>query len=499
MRGHSPEPWTLPRVAEWLALVGIIGVAAFLRVRRMSLLDIFEDGYHHWWIGGYWAETGLYLDPFSKMTQGNWLPGYYPIVSAFYSVSGREAMIALRSVSLIASLTTIFFIYLVARKHGTISALSAAFFQGLVIEDALIGSMATPESLVALLFVVVVYLLWHCELGTERTRSTLAATLLLVASTLRYEVWVAAVLIPIYGWLFARPRFPSLLLVSLPSLAFMALWTAALSPSGFLPQIVFGQTAREAGNEISLGVIADTPYGRLWGFWVKDYAAGLFPLYFLGPAYMIVRLRREFTTILALVLFAAVSVIVATGLGTGSYRYLVIVVPFLSLAAGRAVGRLISRLAQRWPRPGMTAVGAVLALLVVACVANTIWITPSLDGLGTLHAPLARAGIWISDQPWPEGRNLLSDSPVATYYSKVDPAHAWSSFWLPDNRTEALLVLKASYAYVLFVNVTYYPLTKLFPELETGSSTTDFLLVYDPNSWELQYGAKQVFVYQVIQ
>ncbi|MGQ0796912.1 MAG: hypothetical protein ACT4OI_03475 [Methanobacteriota archaeon] len=103
----------------------------------------------------------------------------------------------------------------------------------------------------------------------------------------------------------------------------------------------------------------------------------------------------------------------------------------------------------------------------------------------------------MSEHPFPDDRRLLSDSPIATYYARVDPGRARSGWWLPEDRGEALATLRAGYAYVIFVNVSYYPLVRLFPELMAGGDTADFALAYDPNGWELTYGAKQVFVFAV--
>ncbi len=489
------------RVLEFAALAVVLAVAAFLRIRRMSELDIFEDGYHHWLIGSHWALTGAYVDPMSMMTNGNWLPGYYPLVGALDLVAGWGALTLLRVVSLLCSLGTTLLVYAMARPAGRLAALFASLFLGLAIQDALIGSMALPESIVVLSVTASIYLLFFARRPESRIRYVAASLLLLLAVTLRYEAWIVAVLLPLYGWLERREEFRRLVLVALPAWVFAIAWVVALLPQGSLPAIVFGQTAREAQNEIALGNEPATPWGRLWWFWIENYGVGLLPLFVLGPAYMVLRQRRELGTWIALVLFAGVSVMVAAGAGTGSYRYVAIAVPFLAVAAGRMAAALVRRAGRAVgaarPRAGPAVVAALSVLLVTASLANTAWITPRLDGVGQLNAPLERAGVWVSGQSWPTGKRLLSDSPIAAYYSNVDPVDIWSSFWLPDNRTQALAVLHAEYAYVIFVNVSYYPLRQLFPELQRGVSTQDFTLAYNPNGWEEQYGAKQVFVYEV--
>ncbi len=480
-----------------MALGAVLALAAFLRIRRISGLDIFEDGYHHWWIGAHLAETGAHLDPMSRMTDGNWLPGYYPLAASAFALGGWGALDALRGVSLLASLGTLLLVYGMARSGGRVAALFAALFFALVVQDALIGSMALPESLTVFSVLLCVYLLFLAKRPSTRVRYVAAALLLLLAVTLRYEAWLVAVLLPAYGWIERRSESRALLLVTLPAWGFALAWVAVLQPLGGLPAIVFGQTAREAQNQIALGNEPATPWGRLWWFWFDNYAVGLLPLFVLGPAHMVLRQRREFGTWVSLALFAGVSAMVAGGLGTGSYRYAAIAVPFVAAGAGRMAATLLRRVPHVPGRAPMVAAGVLAVLLVAASLANTAWITPRLDGVGQLNAPLERAGEWVSQQPWPAGKSLLSDSPISTYFAHVDPAHAWSSWWLPDNRTAALQVLRSEYAYVIFVNVSYYPLRQLFPELQRGTDTPDFQLAHDPNGWEQQYGAKQVFVYAV--
>jgi len=361
--------------------------------------------------------------------------------------------------------------------------------------------MALPEPIAVLAVTASIYLLFFARRPAPRVRHIAAALLLLLAVTLRYEAWLVAALLPVYGWVERRAEFRRLVLVALPAWIFAIAWVLVLLPLGSLPAIVFGQTAREAGNQIALGNEPGTPWGRLWWFWFDNYGAGLLPLFLLGPAYMVVRQRREFGTWVSLLLFAGVTVMVGAGLGTGSYRYVAIAVPFVAVGAGRMTAALLRRagraLARAGPRAGPAIVAVLAGALVVASVANTAWITPRLDGVGQLNAPLERAGVWVSEQPWPAGKKLLSDSPIAAYYSNVDPRDVWSSWWLPANRTQALEVLRSEYAYVIFVNVSYYPLRTLFPELQRGATTPDFTLAHDPNGWEQQYGAKQVYVYEV--
>ena len=477
-------------------LAGFLVLAGALRFARTGLLDIFEDGYHHWWIGGSWAESGRYLDPMSRMTEGNWLPGYYPIVALAHILAGPAALLALRALSIAASLATLVLVFRMARPRGLLAASFASFCYAIFLQGNLIGSMAIPESLVVLFVLAATYVLFVGKALPQPWRLAIAAVLLLGASALRYEAWIAVGVLPIYAWRTHRMRVRDALLVAAPTLAFAAAWAIVLLPSGGLLSIVFGQTAPEAQNQIALGTMPGAPWERLAWFWISNHATGLLPMYLLGSGVMIARQRSEYATWVSAVLFLGVSGIVLGGIGTGSYRYVAIADPFVAVAAGMAVPAIVRRLATlRVPRSAATV--ALVSVLVVVSVVNVAWITDRIDGVTQLHEPLRRAGLWVGRQAWTDERLLLSDSPIATYYAGIEPSRAWSSWWLPADRTEALAVLRASYAYVIFVNVSYYPLLRLFPELQGGADTADFLLAHDPNGWELQYGAKQVFVYAV--
>ncbi|HYS72244.1 MAG TPA: hypothetical protein VEM95_07455, partial [Thermoplasmata archaeon] len=455
----------------------------------------------HWWIAAHLARTGLYVDPMSLMTQGSWLPGYYPVGAALFDLFNWGALDALRWISLAASLGTLVLVFLVARPRGLLAAGFAGLFYALVIQDALVASMALPESLVVVCVFGGAYLLFRENPFRGRTKLVATSLLLLAAVSLRYEAWVAVALLPMWAWRMRQTWLRTSFLVVSPSAFFALAWILVLLPMGFLPSIVFGQTAREAQNQIALGTLPTNPLARVWTFWFDNYAVGLLPMFLVGPAYMIVRERGDYGTWLALAMFLGVTALVGLGGGTGSYRYLAIAVPFLAVSSGRGVDALLRRAphliprVRGSPRAARVVIAAAALALVAASAANAAWITPRLDGIGQLNNPVRRAGEWIAAHPMPDGASLLSDSPIATYYAHVDPARAWSSWWLPDNRTDALAVLKADYAYVVFVNVSYYPLRLLFPELAAGRDTADFTLAFDPNGWELQYGAKAVYVY----
>src|SRR2546422_160707 len=110
--------------------------------------------------------------------------------------------------------------------------------------------------------------------------------------------------------------------------------------------------------------------------------------------------------------------------------------------------------------------------------------------------PLEEAGLFVQSLPHDPSRILLSESPIAAYFSGYQPSEILGSRWLPNNRSAALSFLKASAQYVVYMGVPYYRLRILFPELQNGTNTPDFRLLYDAGG--LQIGTHAVYVYQVV-
>jgi len=107
--------------------------------------------------------------------------------------------------------------------------------------------------------------------------------------------------------------------------------------------------------------------------------------------------------------------------------------------------------------------------------------------------PLRRAGEYVSSLQLPDGKILVSESPIAAYFSGYPSDRILGSRWLPASRSAALSFLKTTTAYVVYMGVPYYTLRVLFPELQNGTSTADFQFLYDAGG--VQAGTHAVFVY----
>jgi len=237
--------------------------------------------------------------------------------------------------------------------------------------------------------------------------------------------------------------------------------------------------------------------------WWTGYIS-FFPLVLLvGGVYAVWSLKKEFGAWIVLSLWVFIVGYTVLRFGNPSFRYVMIAVPFLSIfgAVGLVEGlkgakRLRRRVLLRSPQKTT----AVVTLGFVLMGATLFPSTAALWGLGfsasAAMEPLKRAGMYVSTLPLPEGKMLISESPIAAYFSGYAPDRILGSRWIPDNRSQALLFLKTNAAYIVYMGVPYYRLRSLFPELQNGSSTPDFTLLFDAGG--VQAGTHAVFVYGVV-
>jgi len=170
-------------------------------------------------------------------------------------------------------------------------------------------------------------------------------------------------------------------------------------------------------------------------------------------------------------------VLVAAGLYTGSHRYLYPVLPSLALLAAAALDRqpAVTRLAT-------AAAGGLLALAFI----------PVFAGFAAANNGLIAAGRAVSGSPG----TLVTDSPVAAYYSGKQPTDIEGSQSLPADREAALEWMRAQGVSELVVeNISYYHATTVFPELATGTPTPPIEPLGDQRFYQAPDG-KHVYVYR---
>lgn len=491
-----------PRTLAVVALLGVIeAVAIVTRVHFSSFLETFEDPYQNWWISANLVQTGQYWDRFSMMTHGNWLPFYHFFGAAVLLLTGLRNMEALRLANIaLSGLTGVLVVYL-GRRHSLSVAVAAFAFFGLNFIDIAVSGEATAEPLATFLFVLG-YIGLFVPPRESRFWWGVAGVSFALAAMTRYEVWLAVVLLVGYAFLGRHDTIPRrrVLIVILPSFLFMVGYFIYASQWGFLPAIVVQQTSTDIRFQLSAGT-EPSPFQILVTWW-SSYVA-FFPLVLLlGGAYALWRFRREYSAWVILSLWGFTVVYAVLRFGNPSFRYIMLTLPFLSVFSAVELERLVRRMAAARPalfhaRRGLVPAAAIVGVVVIAA---TMLPGPATYWSGFPSSrntePLVRAGEFLSHLTLPPGKILISESPVAAYYSGFPPDRILGSHYLPDNRTAALAFLDQNVAYVVYVGVPYYPLRTLFPELQNGTSTPDFALLYDAGGLQESYHV--VYVYEVV-
>jgi len=496
--GALREPRT---IVIGLALTAIIGSGAMVRFHFSQFLDPFEDGYQNWWISANLVETGQYWDRHSMMTQGNWLPLYHFFAAGVLGLGGLRSMDALKGANIAVSALTDLTVFLVSRKRGPMIALAATGFFSFNFIDIVVSGWATAETLACFLVLVSYAMLFQGATSYSSRRIWIGSAALALAVMTRYEAWMIVSLMVIYLVFIDSQQRRRRLIALLPAMAAMAAYFAYTTQWGFLPSIVVSQTSTDIRYQLSVGS-QPTPTTLLSRWW-SGYLS-FFPLVLLvGGVYAIRSVRRDFGAWIVLSLWVFIVGYTTLRFGNPSFRYVMITVPFLSIFGAIGVVeafQALVRLRRESPMlsPRNTTAAASLIFVVMGATllpSSAAFWGPGFAASGAME-PLERAGVYVSTLPLPEGKVLISESPIAAYFSGYAPDRILGSRWLSANHSEALTFLKSNAAYIVYMGVPYYRLRLLFPELQNGTSTPDFAFLFDGGG--IQAGTHAVFVYRVI-
>ena len=181
----------------------------------------------------------------------------------------------------------------------------------------------------------------------------------------------------------------------------------------------------------------------------------------------------------ALAYLATVFGLVAVGAYTRSHRYIYPALPALALLAAAVLDR----------HPSITRLSAIAAsgLLVVAFL-------PVFASFANANAGLIAAGRVASRQPG----LLVTDSPVAAFYSGKAPIEITGSQALPPDRNQAIAWMRVHGVNPLVVeDISYYRATQLFPDLTAGRASPPFLAIGNQRDYQVPSG-KPVHVYRLV-
>jgi len=491
----SLRTWTLNwrMIAAFGFVAGLVLASVAFRLSWDRFLDPFEDGYQNWWTASALLETGTYSDRFSQMTRGNWLPGYTFFAAGLIALFGIHIMPLMKAANILFSLGTTGIIYLLARPRGRLTAGLAAILFVLNPADIVISSFATPEAL-ALLATFCGVLFVERRPFASKTSLTFAAIAFLASSTLRYEVWGFVGLYLLLTWTRKRIKGRELLLLVGPAAVFAAAWWIWTSQYGFLPAMIINQTSTDVRFKASAGTLAPL-VERLasffsWYLWWTPFAV-------LALAWAAMKERKsEFTWILAM--FYGLEILYTTaGLGNPGPRYIHLTIPIVCIYSSVALvalgtwlsrARFPKRIARRW--------SPVVAAIAVSLLLSVQVSNPS-PAPGFFLSGTQRAGEFLANLSLPEGKLLISESPIAAYYSGFPASRILGSSNLPLDVANASAFLVENVAFVVMVTVPYNRIRVLFPDQANGVNSNHFVLLFDATGKEYNYGAPRVLVFKI--
>jgi hypothetical protein len=475
-------------------LVGLVIAIAVFRLLWDRFLDPFEDGYQNWWTASALLETGAYSEKFSQMTRGNWLPGYTFFAAGLIALAGTHVMPLMKAANILFSLGTMGIVYALARPRGRIAAGLAAALFALSPADIVIASFATPEAL-ALLTTFGGVLVLERRPVTRKMSLVVAALAFLVASSLRYEVWGFVAVYLLLTWRAKRIDRRELLFLATPATFFAATWWLWTSQYGFLPAMIIGQTSADVQYKASVGTLAPL-HDRLFSFFT--WYLGWTPFAVVGIGWGLLRNRKSPFTWILCVFYGAEVVYAAAGFGNPGPRYIHLTVPIIcinsavamvALGKWRPRGTRILQRMQTWaPVSVAVALSFVLAVQIVS-------VSPPP---GFFLSGTQRAGEFLSTLPLPDGKLLVSESPIATYYSGYPSSRVLAASGLPPDGIDATTFIVANAAYLVMVTVPYNRIRQLFPDQANGVNGHHLVLLYDATGVEYDYGAPRVLVFQIV-
>jgi cellulose synthase/poly-beta-1,6-N-acetylglucosamine synthase-like glycosyltransferase len=460
--------------------IGLIGLCGLLLLAAAQMPEPFEDGYAHWLIAANLASTGVLHDPLFGM-QDTWLPAYHVLAAVVLHVFGLWQLGALKALSALLGVATLACVYGIAptARQGRLAVILLAlnpvflFTSGSAVVEPLLTALLAGAALAAVQ-------------GRMKLAALLAA-LALITSTKAW-IWIAVV-----GGIFVFEQVRAALkrgsVRRLPAAAFAvpALAVLVFLQLGFAP--VTNSLARGSVEVMSAGARGSIPVdasGRLIEL-ATTYGLAALPLFALGLIGLVFALRRpalvggpaavRFLHVPSAVYLIAVFGLVAAGVYTGSHRYLYPALPALALSAAAMLDRQAS--------PARLIAAAASAVLAVGFL-------PVFASFAAVNSGLIAAGRAASG----DQGVLVTDSPVAAFYSGRPPADITGSQSLPGNPDEAIEWMRAHEVTDLVLeDISYYRASSVFPDLVTGHSSTLFSPLGDQSSYQVA-GGKTVYAYR---
>jgi cellulose synthase/poly-beta-1,6-N-acetylglucosamine synthase-like glycosyltransferase len=464
---------TLRRVGAPVVLLGFVAAALLLGSR---MAEPFEDGYGHWILAANLASTGRLHDPMFSM-EDSWLPAYEVLAAAVLKVFGLWQLDLLKAMSAAFGVATAACVYALAPNPR--QARTAVLL--LVLNPVFLftsGSAVVEPMLTALLMA--------SALAAVRGRMKVAAALAVLACLTSTKAWI---------WVGAAAAFAVVEAVRSRSAAGSAARSLAWSAPalgvlvflqlGFAPAThSIARASVEATSASARGSLPADSLARAVEL-ATTYGLAALPLLAFGLLGAVVALRRHsnavwrFVYVPSAVYLAAVFALVAAGAYTGSHRYLYLALPAAALLAAAALDRYTVVI-----RTTTLAAAAMLALAFVP-----VFGAFAADNSGLVAAGRAAAGT---------RGGLITDSPVAAYYSGKAPSQIAGSQVLPADRAQAVAWMRAHHFGAIVVEgISYYNATALFPDLSSGNASPPFDSIGEQTAYQVD-GGKTIYAFRLL-
>ena len=469
-------------------VLGLMSVCGLLLLLSAQLSEPFEDGYAHWLVAANLASTGLLKDPLFGM-QDTWLPGYHVLAAAVLKLFGLWSLGALKMLGASMGVATLACVYALApnarqaRLAVALLALNPVFLftSGSAVVEPLMTALLTAGALAAV-----------------RGRMKLAALLAALAcvTATKAWIWIGAIVIFVVaeqalkwspvplsrGVLVGRqrPRRAAAFAWAIPAVALVLLLQLGFAPASHS----LARGSVEVLSATARGSIPGDAVGRLIEL-TGGFGLAALPLFALGAVGLVLALHNgrpqeratfRFLHLPALVYLAAVVVLVTIGAYTGSHRYLYPALPALALLAAAALDRHTAAV-----RLAAVSAGGLLAIGFI----------PVFAGFASDNAGLVAAGKAARSSPGV----LITDSPVAAFYSGKQPADLAGSQNLPASRAQAITWMAANRVTEVVVEaISYYRADVIFPDLAAGTPSPPFVPLGDQRTYQVPSG-KAVYAY----
>ncbi len=486
----------LGRVQLAAPALGLLALCGLVLLLAAQMAEPFEDGYGHWLIAANLASTGQLRDPLFGM-QDTWLPGYHLLAAAVLRVFGLWQMGALKVLGALLGLATLACVYALA-PSGRQGRLAVAL---LVLNPVFLftsGSTVVEPLLTALLT--------GAALAAVRGRMRVAALLALLAcfTATKAWIWIGAVVVFVVveggmkkfhlpfgerglsrqpSWRAPRVWKPPAIAWAVPAIALLVFFQFGFAPATH--SVARGSI--EVASATARGSLTGGAMGRLIEL-TSTFGLAALPLFALGMVGLLLAVRQpasdggratlRFLHVPALVYLAAVFGLVTVGAFTGSHRYLYPALPALALLAAAALDRhaMVARMAA-------VAAGGLLAVAFIPVFASF-----AADNAGLVAAGKAAGG---------SPGMLVTDSPVAAFYSGKSPSDITGSQVLPADRQQAVDWMRThGVTELVLEDISYYRATLVFPDLATGRASPPFQSLGDQKSYQVSSN-KPVYAYRI--